>query len=363
MDTRTRLQSLPAAARTLRSAALLITLASLLAVAAPVSVAAADAPPSLTATLLPPAGSGSQLAVSWEGAPGARLQAVRRDAQAWRTPAGTGPEDILVRDRPLEDGINLIPLPEGPSSASSLYLEVRDEAGAVLAAATHETAALRGTSDFAWTSSFVGPGVDQAVLAATVWDDGTGPALYIGGEFRTAGEHVVHGVARWDGVEWAPLTGASGTGVGGGFSPRVSALVAYDGGLIVAGQFERAGGLTVNNIARWDGSEWSALEGPSGVGVDSWVNALTVYDGELIAGGQFTNAGGVLVNRIARWDGSEWAPLTGSSGTGIELGAVDTLTVYDGALIVGGLFLQAGGLDIDNVARWDGSEWTALSGS
>ncbi len=41
-----------------------------------------------------------------------------------------------------------------------------------------------------------------------------------------------------------------------------------------------------------------------------YVYALTVYNGELIAGGGFTKAGGIDVNNIARWDGnagSRWA--------------------------------------------------------
>ncbi len=37
--------------------------------------------------------------------------------------------------------------------------------------------------------------------------------------------------------------------------------------------------------------------------------ALTVYNGELIAGGDFNIAGGVDANSIARWDGNDWQPL------------------------------------------------------
>ena len=58
------------------------------------------------------------------------------------------------------------------------------------------------------------------------------------------------------------------------------------------------------------------------------VYALTVYNGRLIAAGGFTNAGGVDVNRIARFDGNNWQPL--SSGMN---NLVTALTVYDGNLI------------------------------
>ena len=54
--------------------------------------------------------------------------------------------------------------------------------------------------------------------------------------------------------------------------------------------------MTVNGVARWDGSAWSALSGPSGTGVERLVYALAVFDDgsgpALYAGGYFTTAGG-----------------------------------------------------------------------
>jgi len=41
-------------------------------------------------------------------------------------------------------------------------------------------------------------GVDQAVRAMVIFDDGNGPALYIGGDFLFAGSRVVRGVAKWE---------------------------------------------------------------------------------------------------------------------------------------------------------------------
>src|SRR5690606_34773830 len=42
---------------------------------------------------------------------------------------------------------------------------------------------------------------------ATVWDDGDGPALYIGGDFQNLNGASIKYVARWDGNSWSP-TGA-----------------------------------------------------------------------------------------------------------------------------------------------------------
>ena len=63
--------------------------------------------------------------------------------------------------------------------------------------------------------------------------------------------------------------------------------------------------MTVNRVARWDGTAWSALSGPSGTGVDGPVNALAVFDDgtgpALYAGGDFTTAGGVASDNVAAW--------------------------------------------------------------
>jgi len=69
--------------------------------------------------------------------------------------------------------------------------------------------------------------------------------------------------------------------------------------------------VPANNIARWDGSSWSALG--SGIGDPNSYNqisALAVSDtGELFAGGSFSKAGGVNVNNLAKWDGHNWSAL------------------------------------------------------
>ena len=82
--------------------------------------------------------------------------------------------------------------------------------------------------------------------------------------------------------------------------------IGLDESLYAGGYFTTAGGVTVNNIARWDGTTWHL----SGSGMNGGAQALAAGgDGSLYAGGDFTTAGGVPANRIARWDGSAWHPL------------------------------------------------------
>jgi hypothetical protein len=214
-----------------------------------------------------------------------------------------------------------------------------------------------------WIPTFEGqPGVDDDVSALVVFDDGSGPALYAGGIFEVAGGVPASGIAKWDGATWAPL----GSGMSGGIVD-VSALVVFDDGngpaLYAGGSFLTAGGVTVNRVARWDGSDWTALG--SGVGDD--VHALAVFDDgggdALYAGGDFTTAGGVAANRIAKWDGASWSAL-GSGMSGTTFPSVLALAVFDDgtgpALHAGGSFTSAGGVAASRIAKWDGSSWESL---
>jgi hypothetical protein len=221
----------------------------------------------------------------------------------------------------------------------------------------------------AWSA--LGSGIDYtnsqvlpAVRCLAVYDDGSGPALYAGGEFDIAGGAPANFIARWDGASWS--------GVGGGMSPgfsHVRAMTTFDDGsglgLYAGGNFAQAGGASASSIARWDGSTWQALG--SGFDPGEGVNALAVFDdgtGPAIhVGGRFLSVGGVPASSLARWDGSAWFAL----GSGIDAGftGVNALAVYDdgiGArLYAGGSFNQAGGGPASNIARWDGANWSPMA--
>jgi hypothetical protein len=190
------------------------------------------------------------------------------------------------------------------------------------------------------------PGVHGSVYATAVYDDGSGPALYVGGEFDIAGDILVANIAKWDGTRWSAL----GSGVAG----TVSALSVYNGELIAGGQFTAAGGVSAACIARWNGTSWAPLDAGL-AGSSAAVSALAVYDGALIAGGTFASAGGTSANNIARWDGTSWDEL--ASGMDASVGA---LAVWNDQLVAGGAFHTAGGLPAERVALWDGVSWSAL---
>jgi hypothetical protein len=202
-------------------------------------------------------------------------------------------------------------------------------------------------SDANWISmggSVAGyPSANGPVYAAVT--DGLGN-LYIGGEYTVAGNVIATNIAKWNGTNWSAL----GSGMGGDYH-IVEALAVSGSTLYAGGEFTTAGGIAATNIAQWNGSSWSAL----GSGMNSVVYALAVSGSTLYAGGFFTNAGGNLANCIAQWNGSSWSALGSGMNNGVRALAVSGDTLY-----AGGDFTNAGGSAANCIAKWDGSSWSAL---
>lgn len=68
-------------------------------------------------------------------------------------------------------------------------------AGLMLWAGPHNAQA---QCEFEWSDGFNVPGTNGAVLSTTIFDDGRGPALYVGVGFSSVGGASASGIARWD---------------------------------------------------------------------------------------------------------------------------------------------------------------------
>jgi hypothetical protein len=84
-----------------------------------------------------------------------------------------------------------------------------------------------------WLPTFGGyPGAGGVVLALAVFDDGSGPSLYVGGNLDSAGAVEVNNIAKWTGAKWCT--------VGSGIDGNVNALAAFSDGTAVASPCMRA---------------------------------------------------------------------------------------------------------------------------
>lgn len=225
------------------------------------------------------------------------------------------------------------------------------------------------------------------LFSVAVWQaGGVGPEpawLYASGTTRghRGDPEWNEGILRWDGVDWSS--------VGGGLAPFAHdgpnyalafALYDEDGEgprrpeLFLGGSFAFAGGVRINNLAKWDGTAWTSreMDGCS----PSPVRALCVFDEDgpgprrpaLFCGGGFTRVGppwNSLDTRggLARWDGETWSEVAGWDG-----GNVWTMGVFDDdgsgpnrpALFVTGTISRVQGMQPRNICKWDGENWHML---
>ncbi|MCR9243828.1 MAG: hypothetical protein NXI31_02270 [bacterium] len=197
----------------------------------------------------------------------------------------------------------------------------------------------------AWSG--IGGGVRGPVHATAVLPNGD---LVVAGDLSSAGGRAVQKIARWDGAAWHPM--------GSGFGFRVNDLaVLPNGDLVAAGAFVTSGSRSMRRVARWDGVDWRSMAG----GMDAEVRDLTVMqNGHLLAGGYFSQAGGGFAPFVAVWDGTAWGLLGNNNGSW-PAWEVDTVTqLRNGDVIVGGRFQSAGGVSCNNVARFDGANWSSV---
>jgi hypothetical protein len=86
------------------------------------------------------------------------------------------------------------------------------------------------------------------------------------------------------------------------------------------------------------------------------VNAITSFDNKVFVAGLFSVAGGVNVYNIAYWDGTNW------NYANCLYGTVYDLVVFNGNLYAAGSFDVCASLSDVNFARWTGSGWQQIPG-
>ncbi|MGB3006138.1 MAG: hypothetical protein WBC06_06500 [Chitinophagaceae bacterium] len=172
--------------------------------------------------------------------------------------------------------------------------------------------------------------------------------LYVVGSFIKMNGITVNGIAKWNGTTWSAL----GTGIDIG-SSQAGVVVAVEGtNVFIGGGFSSVSGVAAQSIAKWNGSNWSALG--SGIIGPGGVTCLAVMGTDLYVGSNnMTSAGGVPVNNIAKWNGTTWSAL----GNGLN-SVVHTLAVLGSDLYAGGNFSQSGSTPVNKIAKWNGLNWS-----
>ncbi len=189
------------------------------------------------------------------------------------------------------------------------------------------------------------------VFAMTVYDDGNGPALYAAGRFNNVDGQNIQLLAKWNGSTWSKV----GTGITRNASTSdLSAITVFDDGngpaLYVGGYDFRPTGKPTSSVAKWNGVSWSNV----GANLGGRTTCFAVFnDGtgsKLYAGGTAQPG----ISYVYRLEGGQWVTLSGgvSGVISSNFPSVFAMKSDNDELYVGGEFAAAGAVTAKGVARW-----------
>ncbi|MFM9055939.1 MAG: T9SS type A sorting domain-containing protein [Bacteroidota bacterium] len=279
-----------------------------------------------------------------------------------------------------------------------------------------------------WSTGFHLGGTNNLITCM----DATQDEVYIAGLFsRINGNRPCYRLARYDGRRWTPYTDSINAP---NYPNRIKVrnnviwiaanegMYTYDNGwtlvgntgglpvsdfdfdasgnLYVCGNFSSINGVSANGLARFDGTNWTALGSGVNLAAGSVVTAIQCVNGNGFASGNFNKIGGVSTSGLARWNGSTWsatptsglilglssnfcafngelylatvASATGFNGTtrvfkltpnglqqlgGVFSSDVRSLRIVNNTLTAAGYFTEIAGTPVNNLAAWDGSTW------
>jgi trimeric autotransporter adhesin len=161
--------------------------------------------------------------------------------------------------------------------------------------------------------------------------------------------YTVSNFVKWDGTQWILINNING----GGFSK----FKTYNNEVYAFGVFGNVAGLSGTNLVKWDGSNWSTLKDTS---FNNAIIDMAMYNGELYIGGTFYNASKNIWN-IAKWNGSSWARV-GNGGIFGGISGIASMVVYQNELYVAGIFTKSAGNAGNNIQKWNGTQWSDVGG-
>jgi hypothetical protein len=258
---------------------------------------------------------------------------------------------------------------------------------------------------------------------AVSWSDDSGNLWLFGGYGYPASGSAgwLNDLWRWDGTDWTWMSGSNVINQNGVYgtkgTPDPANVPGARYGAVswtdVSGNFWLFGGEgyaassggRLNDLWRWDGTDWTWMSGSDGINQNGVYGTKGIPDPGNVPGSRkfavsWTDSSGNLwlfggygypasgssydhLNDLWRWDGSDWTWMSGSDVTN-QNGVYGTKRTPDPANVPGSRYTSVSWIDdsgnlwlfggdgydasgslgmLNDLWKWDGSDWTWMSGS
>ena len=118
-----------------------------------------------------------------------------------------------------------------------------------------------------------------------LYSDSVTNKLYVAGQFDQVDGNYVRGIASWDGTAWSTMgDGLDSCGNCGSLVGATWSINRFNNELYVGGDFRWAGDINAKHLARWNGSTWNYAPGGQ---PNSRVTDIQVLNNELYICGAF----------------------------------------------------------------------------
>ncbi len=201
-----------------------------------------------------------------------------------------------------------------------------------------------------WDTSLATYEILSELAGGDVWAlEFLGTDLYVGGQFKQAGNMPgTYCIAKWKpgSSTWESLGGD-------GLNGTVYSFSLLGSELYVGGNFTKTSDevVTLRKLAKYFEGDWTEI-GNGGVSDPYMINHVNAFSSnDVLVGGDFLDAGGVSAVGLMRWNDSSWSLVGGNNHFGYTVSSV----IWRNYLCVGGWYPAFGNA---NLARYDGVNWS-----
>ena len=166
--------------------------------------------------------------------------------------------------------------------------------------------------------------------------------LYSAGTIIDSTLSLSNHLLMYDGISWSKVSGWQI-----GIVTFLQTVCVYKNELYVGGQFSKSDGYSLgNNIIKWNDTAWSEV----GNGLNGTVRKLFAYNEYLYAVGDFDMAGELPSQYLAKWDGQRWCSVGSSSFDN----KISDVAFWRDSLYIVGPFETIDDDSVNYIAKWNG---------